>query len=119
MKKYQLKKLIKEEISKVLKENKYDIDDPESQLYQLNYNEQDVALLNNMTSKYGLGVVLMWLSSGEYGDRLTENNPVKESFRDDITGAKRMIDAGKSEEEVIKRYGIEAFNAVNAENEYM
>jgi hypothetical protein len=47
------------------------------------------------------------------------NNPVKESFRDDITGAKRMIDAGKSEAAVIKRYGIEALNAVNAENEYM
>ena len=41
----------------------------------------------------------------------------QKTFRDDITGAKKMIDAGKSEEEVIKRYGIEAFNAVNAENE--
>ena len=36
---------------------------------QLNDNDQDVAILNNMTKKYGLDVVLMWMSSGEYGDR--------------------------------------------------
>ena len=70
MKKSELRKIIKEEISKVLKENKYDIEDPESPLSQLNDNDQDVAILNNMTKKYGKDVVLMWLSSGEYGDSL-------------------------------------------------
>ena len=54
---------------KILKENKYDIDDPNSPLGQLNDNDQDVAILNNMTKKYGKDVVLMWMSSGEYGDR--------------------------------------------------
>ena len=54
---------------KLLKENKYDIDDPNSPLGQLNDNDQDVAILNNMTKKYGKDVVLMWMSSGEYGDR--------------------------------------------------
>ena len=55
--------------NKLLKENKYDIDDPNSPLGQLNDNDQDVAILNNMTKKYGKDVVLMWMSSGEYGDR--------------------------------------------------
>ena len=47
------------------------------------------------------------------------SKPKKTQFRKDIEGAKRMIDAGKSEEDVINRYGIAAFNAVNAENEYL
>jgi hypothetical protein len=42
---------------------------------------------------------------------------LKESFRDDITAAKAMIDAGATEEEVIKKYGVEALNAVNFEAE--
>ena len=79
MKKSELRKIIKEEISKVLKENKYDIEDPESPLSQLNDNDQDVAILNNMTKKYGKDVVLMWLSSGEYGDQeYFEESVIKE-----------------------------------------
>ena len=64
---FDLKKYLAE--GRLLKENKYDIDDPNSPLGQLNDNDQDVAILNNMTKKYGLDVVLMWMSSGEYGDR--------------------------------------------------
>ena len=64
---FDLKKYLAE--GKLLKENKYDIDDPNSPLGQLNDNDQDVAILNNMTKKYGKDVVLMWMSSGEYGDR--------------------------------------------------
>jgi len=65
---------------KELNENKYDINDPNSPLSILNDNDQDVAILNNMTKKYGLDVVLMWLSSGEYGDILYESStdPVDE-----------------------------------------
>ncbi len=54
--------------AKQLKENRYDIEDPNSPLGQLNNNDQDVAILNSMTKKHGLDIVLMWLSSGEYGD---------------------------------------------------
>jgi len=39
----------------------------------------------------------------------------KSMFRKEIEGAKKMIDAGKSEEEVIRKYGQAALNAVNAE----
>ena len=67
MNNFDLKKYLAE--GQLLKENKYDIDDPNSPLGQLNDNDQDVAILNNMTKKYGLDVVLMWMSSGEYGDR--------------------------------------------------
>ncbi len=54
--------------AKQLKENRYDIEDPNSPLGQLNDNDQDVAILNSMTKKHGLDIVLMWLSSGEYGE---------------------------------------------------
>ena len=64
---FDLRKYLAE--GRLLKENKYDIDDPNSPLGQLNDNDQDVAILNNMTKKYGKDVVLMWMSSGEYGDR--------------------------------------------------
>ena len=47
------------------------------------------------------------------------SKPKKTKFRKDIEGAKRMIDAGRAEGEVIKKYGEAAFNAVNAENEYL
>jgi hypothetical protein len=45
------------------------------------------------------------------------SKPKPTKFRSDINGAKKMIDAGKSQEEVISKYGIDAFNAVNAEND--
>ena len=64
---FDLRKYLAE--GRLFEENKYDIDDPNSPLGQLNDNDQDVAILNNMTKKYGLDVVLMWMSSGEYGDR--------------------------------------------------
>ena len=43
----------------------------------------------------------------------------KTQFRKDREGAKKMIDSGKnySEEEIIKKYGEAAFNAVNADAE--
>jgi hypothetical protein len=47
------------------------------------------------------------------------SKPKKSQFRKEIEGAKRMIDAGKSRDEVVKKYGEDAFSAVNAENEYL
>ena len=48
------------------------------------------------------------------------SKPKKTQFRKDIEGAKRMMDAGSaSDEQIISKYGIAAFNAVNAENEYL
>jgi hypothetical protein len=37
-------------------------------------------------------------------------------FKQDITAAKKMIDAGKSEKEVVSKYSQAVFNAVNAQN---
>ena len=37
-------------------------------------------------------------------------------FKQDTAAAKKMIDAGKSEKEVVAKYGQAAFNAVNAQN---
>jgi len=49
------------------------------------------------------------------------SKPKKTKFRKDIEGAKRMMDSSRSysDEEIIKKYGEAAFNAVNAENEYL
>lgn len=45
-----------------------------------------------------------------------EKYRVKPSFKQEIAAAKKMIDAGKSEKEVVAKYGQAAFNAVNAQN---
>ena len=58
----------------------------------------------------------------KYIDRAArkKSRPTKTQFRKDIEAAKRAIDAGKlTHSELIKRYGLEAVNAVSAENEYL
>mgnify|MGYP000279865612 CR=1 FL=1 len=69
MKKSQLKEAIKVEIKSVLTENK-----GEEDYHRLNDNEQDVAILNNMTKKYGKDVVLYWLTGGNYGSLDEQSN---------------------------------------------
>jgi len=54
----------------------------------------------------------------KYVDRAAKKTNKPTKFRSDITAAKKMIDAGKSQKEVIEKYGVAAYNAVNAENEY-
>jgi hypothetical protein len=46
--------------------------------------------------------------------RVKSSKPTQ--FKQDIAAAKKMIDAGKSEKEVVSKYGQEVFNAVNAQN---
>ena len=58
-------------------EDRYDIDDPNSPLGKLNDNDQDVSILNNMIKKYGKDVVLMWMSSGDYGERKTTRSGIE------------------------------------------
>ena len=72
MKRSELKEAIKSEIKSVLSENRYDINDPNSPLGRLN-DEYESSGLKGIVDKYGLDVVLMMLSSGEYGDRLNES----------------------------------------------
>ena len=43
------------------------IDTPGNPLYDLNNNDRDVATLNGLIDKYGLKVVQLWITSGEYG----------------------------------------------------
>ena len=77
MKRSQLKEAIKSEIKSVLSENRYDINDPNSPMGKLN-DEYESSGLKGIVDKYGLDVVLMMLSSGEYGDRLNEAMSDKE-----------------------------------------
>ena len=72
MKRSELKEAIKSEIKSVLSENRYDINDPNSPLGRLN-DEYESSGLKGIVDKYGLDVVLLMLSSGEYGDRLNES----------------------------------------------
>jgi len=46
--------------------------------------------------------------------RVKSSKPTQ--FKQDIAAAKKMIDTGKSEKEVVLKYGQEVFNAVNAQN---
>jgi hypothetical protein len=46
--------------------------------------------------------------------RVKSSKPTQ--FKQDIAAAKKMMDAGKSEKEVVSKYGQEVFNAVNAQN---
>ena len=55
------------------------------------------------------------------GAPMNEATPAKPSakptrFKQDIAAAKKMIEAGKSEKEVVLKYGQAVFNAVNAQN---
>ena len=127
MKNFDLTKYLAE--GKLLKENKYDIDDPNSPLGQLNDNDQDVAILNNMTKKYGLDVVLMWMSSGEYGDReyfeegkLFEEDNLKDYWSEWVAGEIKVgndtvgVEFGDADDEamsVFKDY-VKAVKALNA-----
>tara|TARA_R110000772_G_scaffold81585_1_gene173476 strand:+ start:563 stop:2965 length:2403 start_codon:yes stop_codon:yes gene_type:complete len=57
----------------------------------------------------------------KYVDKVASkpSKPVKTQLRKDTQAAKRAIDSGKlTDQQIIKKYGQEAFNAVNAENEY-
>ena len=72
MKRSELKEAIKSEIKSVLSENRYDINDPNSPLGKLS-DEYESSGLKGIVDNYGLDVVLMMLSSGEYGDRLNES----------------------------------------------
>ena len=49
----------------------YDITNPDSKLSKLNDEYESIGL-KAIVDKYGLDVVLMMLSSGEYGDELTD-----------------------------------------------
>jgi hypothetical protein len=107
MKKSQLKEAIKAEIKSVLSENRYDINDPNSPMGKLN-DEYESSGLKGIVDEYGLDVVLMMLSSGEYGDRLNEamsdkerENRIQHLMR---TGAKekplrKLAAIGKKEDE--------------------
>ncbi len=47
-------------------EQELDISEPGNPLYDLNNNDGDVATLKGLIDKYGLAVVQLWITSGEY-----------------------------------------------------
>ena len=100
MKRSELKEAIKAEIKSVLSENRYDINDPNSPLGKLN-DEYESSGLKGIVDKYGLDVVLMMLSSGEYGDRLNEAMSDEER-EDKLQQAKRG--GGKEEMDPLNVY---------------
>ena len=71
-----LQELIKSALMGPMNENRYDINDPNSPMGKLN-DEYESSGLKGIVDKYGLDVVLMMLSSGEYGDRLNETSTDK------------------------------------------
>ncbi len=47
-------------------EQELNISEPGNPLYDLNNNDEDVAILNGLIKKHGLTVVQLWITSGEY-----------------------------------------------------
>jgi len=82
-------------------------------------NENNLGAYSKLPSSSNLNEITP--AQQKYADKAASrpSKPKKTQFRKDIEGAKRMIDSGKSQQEVIKRFGIEAYNAVGAENEYL
>lgn len=103
----------------------------------LNDNDQDVAILNNMTKKYGKDVVLYWLTSGNYGsldetstDKYDDNPALKGKQSELPDGLQKSIikkSGGKVEEasqytretalkiiELIKSSGVDPSDIMNA-----
>jgi hypothetical protein len=76
MDKNRLEEFVKEALMGPMNENRYDINDPNSPMGKLN-DEYESSGLKGIVDKYGLDVVLMMLSSGEYGDRLNETSTDK------------------------------------------
>ena len=76
MDKNRLEELVKAALMGPMNENRYDINDPNSPLGKLN-DEYESSGLKSIVDKYGLDVVLMILSSGEYGDSLNETSTDK------------------------------------------
>ena len=82
-------------------------------------NENNLGAYSKLPSSSNINEITP--AQQKYADKAASrpSKPKKTQFRKDIEGAKRMIDSGKSQQEVIKRFGIEAYNAVGAENEYL
>jgi len=72
---YQEEEVSKEEALQVYsellhtKQNRYNINNPKSKLFELNENEKDTKTLNALTKKYGKDIVLFWLTNGNYGEK--------------------------------------------------
>ena len=69
----------------------------------LNDNDQDVAILNNMTKKYGKDVVLYWLTSGNYGS-LDETSTDKYDDNPALKGKQSELPDGL-QKSIIKKKG--------------
>ena len=99
--KNRLQELIKAALMGPMNENRYDINDPNSPMGKLN-DEYESSGLKSIVDKYGLDVVLMMLSSGEYGDRLNESKKKQRPDYPDIDGdgdtEEPMVKAAKDKE---------------------
>ena len=103
MKRSELKEAIKSGIKSVLSENRYDINDPNSPLGRLN-DEYESSGLKGIVDNYGLDVVLMMLSSGEYGDRLNETSTDKYDDNPALKGKQSDLPDGL-QKAIIKKSG--------------
>ena len=92
-------------------EDRYDIDDPNSPLGKLNDNNQDVSILNNMIKKYGKDVVLMWMSSGDYGERKTTRSGIEYVSEDQLNEAMSPQDVVDIADTVAEEFTKESADA--------
>jgi len=88
---------------KKINENRYDINDPNSPMGKLN-DEYESSGLKGIVDEYGLDVVLMMLSSGEYGDRLNETSTDKYDNNPALKGKQSKLPDGL-QKSIIKKKG--------------
>jgi hypothetical protein len=98
-----LNELVKAALMGPINENRYDINDPNSPMGKLN-DEYESSGLKGIVDKYGLDVVLMMLSSGEYGDRLNETSTDKYDDNPALKGKQSDLPDGL-QKAIIKKSG--------------
>jgi len=103
MDKNRLEELVKAALMGPMNENRYDINDPNSPLGKLN-DEYESSGLKSIVDKYGLDVVLMMLSSGEYGDSLNEASTDKYDDNPALKGKQSDLPDGL-QKSIIKKAG--------------
>jgi hypothetical protein len=101
--KNRLEELVKAALMGPMNENRYDINDPNSPMGKLN-DEYESSGLKSIVDKYGLDVVLMILSSGEYGDRLNETSTDKYDDNPALKGKQSELPDGL-QKSIIKKKG--------------
>ena len=125
MDKFNLKEYLKNNplLKEEMEVDRFDYDDPNSPLAQLNDDDNAVNMLNDLISKYGKDVVQYWVTSGEYyeEDYLQENKTLNElelDFYDEDDPNAVTLTAQSGEYDGDVEDGMVSFSVYDDEEEF-